>query len=166
MLEDSRLLGKHMCVRFETSQINFDAEFGPKDFRMIHLCIKRDDITNHHSNEDFSFGCFRLFRPANLLADASIEMILPDENDGWLKYSFDGRIMIPQKEIHIEIVNREAFNVNHNMSDENILKKVVFKQEKINGKTDPEATISIRFKIVHNCDYFACNFILKFHLQK
>jgi hypothetical protein len=136
-----------MCVRFETSQINFDAEFGPKDFKMIRLCIKPGD-----DSRDYDFS------PK---ADVSIEMILQDKNDGWLIYSFKGEITLPEKGINIEIVNRETFNVKHDMSEKIILKNVVLKQGKINGKPDQKATISISCKNLN-----IQNSILNLHLQK
>jgi hypothetical protein len=77
MLENSGLLGKHMCVcMYQGQDVSFNAEFDPKDFKMIRLCIKR-----RYDCSDYDFS------PK---ADVLIEMILQDENDGWLKHSFKG----------------------------------------------------------------------------
>jgi hypothetical protein len=69
--------------------------------------------------------------------------------------------MLPEKGITIEIANSETLNVNHTMSEKNTLKNVVLKQERMNGKPDEKATISIICKNLN-----IQNSILKLHLQK
>jgi hypothetical protein len=156
MLENSGLLGKHICVCMDSQwdTLDLNVEFGSKDFKMVRFCIKVQYDTIHFS-----------LLPTIFYTDVSIVMILPDENDVWLQYTFEGEIMILERGINIAILNKETFNVD--MSDleklkNSALKKVIWKQEKFNGKSDQKATIRIICKTFS----YHKNFLLKLHIQK